>query len=142
MSLRTKSHELTNNAWILLNFCPHVRHVRESKKGLVSGFHNVDYGFQVQDSLSGELGFTIPVVSGSPDSLSCISDSNAKDSGFYKQNFRGIGFWIPQAKTFWIPESFTQGGISAPERCFPEVLSIMFQQGACCIPMYLCVCLD
>ena len=101
--------------------------------GLVSGFHTVDYGFQVQDSLSGELGFRMPIiVSGSPDSLSCISDSNAKDSGFYKQKFLGIGFWIPQDKIFQILESFTWGRISVPERCFPEVLSMMFQQGACC----------
>ena len=78
-----------------------------------------------------ELGFGIPIVCGSPDSLSCISDFKAKDSRFYKQKFLGIGFRIPQAKIFRIPESFTQGGISAPEQCFPEVLSIMFQQGGC-----------
>ena len=33
-------------------------------------------GFQ---SLSVELGFRIPIVSGIPDSLSCIPDSKAKD---------------------------------------------------------------
>ena len=97
--------------------------------GLDSGFHTIDSRFQVLDSLFVELGFGILIVSGSPDSLSCISDSKAKGSGFYKQKILGIGFripdsgfWIPQAKFFWIPECFTLSGISAPEWCFPEVL--------------------
>ena len=45
--------------------------------------------------MSAELGFWISIVSGIPDSLSCIPDSKAQDSGYHKQNF--IGFWIPQA---------------------------------------------
>ena len=81
-------------------FLPHVRHVRESKTGLDSGFHTVDSRSQVLDSLSVELGFGIPIVSGSSDSLSCISDSKAKGSGFFKQKFLGIGLRIPQAKIF------------------------------------------
>ena len=38
------------------------------------------------DSLSMELGFWIPIISGIPDSLSCIPDSKAHDSGFHKLN--------------------------------------------------------
>ena len=41
-----------------------------------------DYGF-----FSIELWFRIPIVSGIPDSLSCISDSIAQDSRFQKQTF-------------------------------------------------------
>ena len=60
-------------------------HVRESKTVLDSGFHAVDSGFQ--SSLSVELGFRIPIVSGIPDSLSCIPDSKTQDSKFYKHKF-------------------------------------------------------
>ena len=122
---------------------PQVRHIRESKTGLDSGFHTIDSRFQVLDSLFVELGFGILIVSRSPDSLSCISDSKAKGSGFYKQKILGIGFRIPDSgfripdsgfhkqKFFWIPECFTLSGISAPEWCFPEVPSVMFQQDGC-----------
>ena len=37
-----------------------------------------------------ELGFWVPIVSGITDSLSCISNSKAQDSGFYKQNAPGF----------------------------------------------------
>ena len=47
-----------------------------------------DYQF-----LSVELGFWIPIVSGIPDSLSCIPDSQAQVFGFHKQKFHG--FWNP-----------------------------------------------
>ena len=33
------------------------------------------------------VGFWIPIVSGIPDSLSCIADSKTQDSGLFKQNF-------------------------------------------------------
>ena len=46
-----------------------------------------DTGFQY---LSVELGFRIPIVSGIPDSLSCIPDSKAQDFWFHKQNFPGF----------------------------------------------------
>ena len=45
--------------------------------------------------ISVELGFWIPVVTGILDSLSCIPDSKAQDSGFH----------IPKFPEFWIPES-------------------------------------
>ena len=54
-------------------------YVRESKTSWDSGFHAVYSGFQ---SWSVELGFWIPIVSGIPDSLGCIPDSKAQDSGF------------------------------------------------------------
>ena len=52
----------------------------------------MDSGFQVSDSLSVELGFQIPIVSGIPDSLSCFLDSKANDSGLLKQIFPDSGF--------------------------------------------------
>ena len=48
------------------------------------------------------LGFWILIVSGIPDSLSCILDSKAQDSGFHKQNFPEIR--ILQAKISQIPD--------------------------------------
>ena len=55
----------------------------------------MDSGFQVlvPDFQSVELGFWIAIVSGFPDFLSCILDSNAQDSE------------IPQTKISWIPRS-------------------------------------
>ena len=46
----------------------------------------MDSGFQVLDSglCSVELGFRISTFTGLPDSLSCIPDSKAQDSGFLK----------------------------------------------------------
>ena len=65
------------------------------------------------DSLSVEPGFRTLIVSGIPDSLSCIPDSKAKDSdsksknfpdsGFDKQKFPG--FRISRAKISQIPDS-------------------------------------
>ena len=46
-------------------------------------------GIEIPDSLSVVLEFRIPIVSRIPDSLSCILDSKAQDSGFHKQNFTG-----------------------------------------------------
>ena len=51
-----------------------------------------------------ELGFRIPILSGIPDSLSCIPDSKVQDSRFHKQSFPG--FRILQAK---LPDSLTRG---------------------------------
>ena len=53
-------------------------------------------GFQIPGtefhSLSGELGFWIPIVSEIPDSLSCILDSEGQDFGFHKKIFPNSGF--------------------------------------------------
>ena len=78
--------------------CVFSPHVMEFKRVLDSGFHAVDPGFQVLDSslCQRKLGFWIPMVSGIPDSLSCIfgilrpriPDSTSKmfpDSGLNKQ---------------------------------------------------------
>ena len=46
-----------------------------------------DTGFQY---LSAELGFWIPIVSGIPDSLSCIPESKTQDCGFHSENFPGF----------------------------------------------------
>ena len=48
-------------------------------------------GFQ---SLSVELWFWIAIVSGIPDSLSCIPDSKVHDSGFHRQIFPDSGFQV------------------------------------------------
>ena len=57
-----------------------------------------------------ERGIWISIVSGIPNSLSCIPDSKVQDSGFHKQIF--LGFRIPKAKLSGIPES----GFSYRER--------------------------
>ena len=51
-----------------------------------------DSGFQF---LSVELEFWIPIVSGIPDSLSCIPDSKAQDSRFHQQKFPDSEILIP-----------------------------------------------
>ena len=53
---------------------------------------------RIQDN----LGFWIPIISGIPDSLSCVPDSKAQDSGFHKQKF--LGFRNPDFR-FKIPFS-------------------------------------
>ena len=57
----------------------------------------MDSGFQVLDSsfLSVELEFWIPIVSGIPDSLSCIPDSKAQGSRFHQQKFPDSEILIP-----------------------------------------------
>ena len=43
-----------------------------------------------------KFGFLIPIVSGIPDSLSCLPDSKAQDSGCHKQRFPAVsGVRIP-----------------------------------------------
>ena len=58
-------------------------------------------------SLSVELGFWIAIVSGIPDSPSCIPVSKAWDSAFHKQNFPVFRKWIPQAEISGISDSLT-----------------------------------
>ena len=73
-----------------------------------SGFRAVDSGFQLLDSRSFpvELGFRIPIVSGIPDSYSCIPDFKPQDSGFHWQKFPGFRnpdslTCIKGSKTVW-----------------------------------------
>ena len=42
----------------------------------------------IPDFLTVKLGFRISIISGIPDSLSCIPDSKAQDSGFHNSNFQ------------------------------------------------------
>ena len=51
----------------------------------------MDSGF-----LSVELGFWIPIISGILDSLCCIPDSKAQDSGFHSKNL--LDFWFQKQK--------------------------------------------
>ena len=51
------------------------------------GFRIPGTGFR---SLSVKFGFWIPSFSRIPDSLSCIPDSKAQDSGFHKKKFPGV----------------------------------------------------
>ena len=61
---------------------------------------SVDSGFQ---SLSVELGSWIPILSGIPDSLSCIP----YDSGFHRQNFPNSRIPVPfMGKTMGVNELF------------------------------------
>ena len=69
--------------------------MKESKTVLDSEFHAVDSGYQVPDYLSVDIEFLIAIISGIPDSLSCIPDSKNQESGFHKQNhIQDSGFRI------------------------------------------------
>ena len=83
-AVTTCSHSLSCISVINLLFCDLLvsPRARESKTVLDSGFHAVDF--------SVELGIWIPIVSGIPDSLSCIPDAKAQDSRFLKQKFPGF----------------------------------------------------
>ena len=61
------------------------------------GFRILDSRYWIQASLSVELAFWIPIISGILDSLSCIPDSKA-EAKFHV-------FLIPQGRIFRIPES-------------------------------------
>ena len=65
-----------------------------------NGFRISGAAFQ---SLSVELGIWIPILSAITDSLSCILDSKALDSGFHNQNLPG--YRLLQVKISQIPES-------------------------------------
>ena len=64
-------------------------HTRKLKTILDCGLEAVDSGFQdwIPDSLIVEKGFRILFIIGIPDSLSCIPESKAQDSGFHKPKF-------------------------------------------------------
>ena len=63
----------------------------------------MDFEFQVLDSLSLELGFRIPIVKGISDSLTCIPDSKAQESGSHNSNFPDSKFQQPKISR--IPDS-------------------------------------
>ena len=64
-------------------------HTRKLKTILDCGLDAVDSGFQdwIPDSLMVEKGFRILFIIEIPDSLSCIPESKAQDSGFHKPKF-------------------------------------------------------
>ena len=66
------------------------------RQSWISVFYAVDSGYQLLD-------FEFQGISGIPNSLSCIPDSKAKDSGSNEQ--KDLGFRIPHAKISRIPES-------------------------------------
>ena len=70
---------------------------------LDSGFHAVDFEFQVLDSLSLKLGIRIAIVTGISDSLTCIPDSKAQESGSHNSNFPDSKFQQPKISR--IPDS-------------------------------------
>ena len=95
---KQKGSEFSINLGLWFPLKARSRHVRESKTIL-------DSKPWIPDSLSVELGFRIPIVSGFiPDSLSCIQDSKAQDSGFHSKNFK---CWIQDSTRKNFPDSFT-----------------------------------
>ena len=97
---KQKGSEFSINLGLWFPLKARSRHVRESKTIL-------DSKPWIPDSLSVELGFRIPIVSGFiPDSLSCIQDSKAQDSGFHSKNFK---CWIQDSTRKNFPDSFTWG---------------------------------
>ena len=63
----------------------------------------MDFEFQVLDSLSLKLGIRKPIVTGTSDSLTCIPDFKALESGSHNSNFPDSKFQRP--KIFRIPDS-------------------------------------
>ena len=63
----------------------------------------MDFEFQVLDSLSLKLGIRKPIVTGTSDSLTCIPDFKALESGSHNSNFPDSKF--QRAKIFRIPDS-------------------------------------
>ena len=77
----------------------------------------VEFEFQVLDSLSLKLGIRIPVFTGISDSLTCIPDSKAQNSGSHDSNFPDSKFQppkisrIPDSTKKSFPDSLTSGDL-------------------------------
>ena len=67
-----------------------LSHVRQPKTVLDSGFNALDSEFQLLDSGLFVMitGFQIPIISGIPDFVGCVSDSNSQDFGSRSKDFR------------------------------------------------------
>ena len=76
------------------------------------GFRIPTTGFQ---SFSVERGFWIPILSGITDSLHCIPDSKARDSGFQEQTFPRFG--NPDSHTWGDVMERLHHGMHALECC-------------------------
>ena len=110
-----------------------LAHVRESKTVLDSGFHAVDSGFHnywIAHLFSVKLWFCIPIVSGTPDFYSCISDSKAQDSRYHKQKFprfrNSDSLTWRETKIFFSPPPCTSGHLIAGCFYFYHVCSVDF----------------
>ena len=81
--------------------------IRESKTVLDSGFHTMNSRFQVLDSKFFVSGTWIPnsIVSGIPDFLRFILDSNVWDSRFHEQKLPGC--WDTDSSGRDIPQKIT-----------------------------------
>ena len=86
------------------------------KTVLDSGFHSMDFGFQVLDSGFLGRGTWIPDPNRYWDSLSWFVDSKAQFSGLHKQIFPDSGFWNPDILT-WCLKLWRPGH----QKCQPEV---------------------
>ena len=84
-----------------------------------------------------ELAFGFLVVSGIPDSLSCIPDCNAQDCGFYKQKFLIVSatqpFLVSSRNVLrCVPDSLTWGGQKVMFSCslvkLGESISLSFRK--------------
>ena len=67
----------------------------EDSLGLDSTPWIPDSRYWIPNSLSVELGYRIPIVSGIPDSFSCIPDSKTQDSNSTTKNFPDSRIRIP-----------------------------------------------
>ena len=113
-SILFHGEERGKGRWITTKICPafhdtlhqsRLLYCRPMHKGIQDslgfciprrGFLIPGTGFQ---SFSVELGFWIPIVSGIPNSLSCI-----RDSGFHKQKFIGLpylGWYMRHTAVIW-----------------------------------------
>ena len=95
--------------------------IRKSKTVLDCRFQATDSWLQGLDSrfLSVELGFRIPIVTGIPDSLSCIPDTTeSQDSRFTRKHF-----WIPDSTG----KNFQDSGVRISLRGGKEISSVLSQ---------------
>ena len=81
--------------------------VRKSKK--ILEILDLDSRDWIPGFLPGELGFRIPIASGSPLSLGRIPDSKGQDSRLHQQNFRILHSKCKNFPDFAIQNSLTRG---------------------------------
>ena len=85
-----------------------------------SGFHAVDSGLWMPDSLSVKIGVRISIVSEIPDFLRFILGSKAQDSGLEKETLPVSLFHKQKFPTFRNPHSLTWDEIhNSPEFLIP-----------------------
>ena len=82
--------------------------------------------YWIPDSLTVELGFLIPIVSGIHDSLSSIPDSKDQDSRFHGKNLLDSGIRIPLRSCY--TRRFATTIFSATRRC--TIVATLFLHSA------------